>query len=181
MLAHQPVQARSQGMRAVGAPLLAVRDRQRPLVRFEGWLDSAPQNWGTTTTVIAALGLRGVVAPLALTGAVNGEVIENYVQQFLVRERRDTDIVILDSLSGHKRPIIRELIERAGAWLLYLPPYSPQLSPIQLAWSKVKACLRSAAARTYQDLITALAGALRTLTAYDALGRFRHCGYLPFE
>jgi len=118
---------------------------------------------------------------LALTGAVNGEVIENYVQQFLVRERRDTDIVILDSLSGHKRPIIRELIERAGAWLLYLPPYSPQLSPIQLAWSKVKACLRSAAARTYQDLITALAGALRTLTAYDALGRFRHCGYLPFE
>ena len=156
------------------------------MTRTHAWSDvgqralgSAPQNWGTTTTVIAALGLRGVVAPFALKGAVNGEIFENYVAQFLAPELQQNDLVIMDNLSAHKRPVVRELVEQAGGWVMYLPPYSPHLSPIELAWSKVKALLRSAAARTYESLITSLAQALRALTGSDVLGWFRHCGYLP--
>jgi transposase len=158
------------------------------MTRLYAWADvgqramaAAPRNWGSTTTVVSALGLRGVVAPLVLKGAMDGETFENYVRQFLVRELHDCDIVVMDNLSAHKRPIIRELIREAGAWLVYLPPYSPHLSPIELAWSKVKALLCSAAARTYEELISALADALRSLTASDVLGWFRHCGYLPCD
>lgn len=144
-------------------------------------MGTAPQNWGTTTTVVAALGLRGIVAPMVLKGAMDGETFENYVRQFLARDLRENDIVVADNLSAHKRPIIRSLIREAGAWLVYLPPYSPHLSPIELAWSKVKALLRSAAARTYDDLVSALADALRGLNPSDILGWFRHCGYLPSD
>jgi transposase len=138
-----------------------------------------PKNWGDSVTLCAGLALRGLIAPLYLHGSMNGDVFEAYVEQFLVPELRPGDLVVMDNLSAHKRASVRAIIEQAGAKLLFLPPYSPDFSPIEPAWSKVKALLRRSAARTYDALLDAATAALRAITPSDARGWFRLCGYGP--
>ena len=105
-----------------------------------------------TTTFVAGLRLTGVVAPFVLDGPINRAAFEAYVEKVLVPALRPGDVVILDNLSSHKGPKVRALIEAAGARLLYLPPYSPDLNPIEMAFAKLKAHLRKAAARSYDAL-----------------------------
>ena len=147
--------------------------------RGERAIGHVPKNWGDSVTLCAGIALRGVIAPLYLHGSMNGDAFEAYVEQFLVPELRPGDIAVLDNLSVHKRASVRQLIERAGAQLLFLPPYSPDYSPIEPAWSKVKALLRRAAARTYDALLEAVEHALRAVTTTDARGWFGLCGYVP--
>lgn len=140
-------------------------------------LGHVPKNWGKSVTIAAGIGLRGLVAPLRLVGSMNSELFEAYIEQFVCPLLRPADIVILDNLSAHRRARIRELVESAGARLLYLPPYSPDFSPIEPCWSKVKTFLRALAARTVDSLDEALLTALRSISPQDAKGWFRHCGY----
>jgi transposase len=134
---------------------------------------STPQN----TTLIAALTLKGMGAALTLAGAADTVVFETYVEQCLVPTLRPGQVVVLDNLQAHKSERTRELIEAAGCELWFLPSYSPDLSPIEEAFSKLKARLRRAEARTREALEAAIGTALDAITAQDALGWFRHCGY----
>lgn len=161
-----------------GINLSMARSRARA-IRGERAEGHVPKNWGDSVTLCAGIGLRGVVAPLYLHGSMTGEYFEAYVEQFLVPELRADDIVVMDNLSVHKMVAVRALIEAAGAKLLFLPPYSPDFSPIEPAWSKVKALLRRSAARTYDALLEAVEQALRAITPADACGWFGLCGYGP--
>ena len=140
-------------------------------------IGTVPQNYGANVTMLAALGSQGVEAVMTLDGATDAEVLRAYVEQVLRPTLRLGDIVIMDNLRAHKAAGIREAIEQAGAQVLYLPPYSPDLSPIEPCWSKLKTALRTAKARTREALAHALAQALATITASDAHSWFRHCGY----
>ena len=130
-----------------------------------------------TTTLIAALGVGGVRCSTVVDGAVNADVFQAFVGQVLLPTLRPGDVVILDNLSSHKRQQTRELIERVGAELVFLPPYSPDLNPIEMVFAKVKQLLRSLEARTREALWTAMQGVLDRVTGSDALNCFRHCGY----
>jgi transposase len=141
-------------------------------------LDHAPSGHWNTTTLIAAMGSRGPLAPLLLEGATDTEVFAAWAEQMLVPALRPGDIVVMDNLSSHKAARIRTLIEGAKAHLLYLPPYSPDLNPIEKMWSKIKALLRGAKARTQEALSQAVANALNAVTHSDIEGWFRHCGYV---
>ncbi len=112
-----------------------------------------------------------------LPGAVNGEWFLLYVREVLCPKLWKGAVVVMDNLSAHKAKAVRALIEAAGARLEYLPPYSPDLNPIELAWSKLKGHLRKAAARTTETLYAAIAAGLQTLSADNARGWFKHCGY----
>jgi transposase len=136
-----------------------------------------PHGHWKTTTIISAVGLRGPFAPAAFDGPADREVFRAYVEQVLVLELRTNDIVVMDNLAAHKASGIREAIEAAGASLLYLPPYSPDFNPIENMWSKLKTHLRSAAARTFDDLCDAIATGLKTITLNDCHGYFQNCGY----
>ncbi len=138
---------------------------------------SVPQNYGTNVTMLAALGSDGVTAVMTIDGATDAEVFRAYVGQVLGPTLRPGDIVIMDNLRAHKAAGIREAIEQVDAQLLYLPPYSPDLSPIEPCWSKLKTSLRTAKARTREALEQAIAQALATITVSDAHGWFHHCGY----
>ncbi len=136
-----------------------------------------PRNYGTRTTLIAALSPAGMGAAMTLAGAVDTAVFEAYVEQCLVPELRPGQMVIMDNLSSHKSPAIEAAIEGTGCRLLFLPAYSPDYSPIESALSKIKALLRKRAARTQDALDEAIANALDEVTAQDARGWFAHCGY----
>jgi transposase len=140
--------------------------------RVEG---SAPASW-ESVTVIAALGLDGVRAPLALPGAVNAATFETYVEEVLVPALRPGDVVVFDNLSSHLGPAVFEAIERAGASVLPLPPYSPDYTPIEEMFSKFKAFLRRIGARAKEHLYGAIGEGLREVTTQDILGWFRHAG-----
>ena len=140
-------------------------------------IDKTPHGHWKTTTLIAALGIEGMRCSTVVDGAVNGDVFEAFVEQVLVPQLRAGDVVIMDNLSSHKRTRIRTLIESTGARLLYLPPYSPDLNPIELIFSKIKQALRSLACRTRDKLWNAMQGVLDQVTASDAINCFRHCGY----
>jgi transposase len=114
---------------------------------------------------------------MVIRGPVDTDVFRAYTNQVLVPTLHPGDIVVLDNLRAHKAPDIRERIERVGAELWYLPPYSPDLNPIELMWSKVKAHLRRVAARTEESLYDAVAQALETVTKRDACNWLQHCGY----
>lgn len=139
--------------------------------------DHAPAGNWNTTTLIAAVGINGPLAPLLLQGATDGEVFAAWTEQFLVPTLAEGDIVVMDNLSSHKGKDVRALIEGAGARLLYLPPYSPDLNPIEKMWSKIKTLLRGAKARTRETLEQAVATALAAVTTTDVAGWFEHCGY----
>ena len=138
---------------------------------------AVPYGHWKTTTFVAGLTTRGLVTPWVLDGAINQDAFETYVAQVLVPELRPGDIVVMDNLSSHKGPRVREMIEAAGASLLYLPPYSPDLNPIEEAFSKLKGALRRAEARSREALIEAMGVALSAVSARDARGFFAHRGY----
>jgi transposase len=139
--------------------------------------DTAPLGHWETTTMIAALRRDGSTAPMVIEGATDAAVFWAYVKHVLVPVLRKGEIVVLDNLSSHKGAAIRELIEAAGAQLWLLPPYSPDLNPIEKLWSKVKEFLRAAKARCTEELDRAVADALDTVTAQDAINWLASCGY----
>lgn len=136
-----------------------------------------PHGHWKTTTFVAALRDEGLTAPTVIDGAMNGDLFLAYVQQQLVPALKPGDIVVMDNLASHKRAGVREAIEAAGAQLVYLPPYSPDLNPIELAFSKLKWLVRSAEERTVEGLWNFLGQVLDRFTATECLNYFRHCGY----
>jgi transposase len=143
----------------------------------ERLIDKVPHGHWKTTTLIAALGIRGVRCSTVVDGAVNGDVFEAFVEQVLVPELEPGDVVVMDNLSSHKRDRTRALIEAAGAQLMFLPPYSPDLNPIEMIFAKAKNLLRSLACRTRDALWRAMQSVLDQITPADASNCFRHCGY----
>jgi transposase len=138
---------------------------------------SAPRNWGKNVTLLASITRRGTGPCMAVEGSTTREVFEAYLEHVLAPTLSPGQVVVMDNLSAHKGGRVREIVEGHGAELLYLPPYSPDLNPIEQAFSKVKGSLRRAEARTREALIEAMGRALWTLTARDAGGYFGHCGY----
>lgn len=138
---------------------------------------AVPHGHWKTTTVTAGLRLTGIAAPMVLDGPMNGEAFRAYVEQVLVPELAAGDVVVMDNLPAHKVGGIREAIEQAGAILLYLPPYSPDFNPIEMAFSKLKALLRKAAARTIADLWNAIASACNAFTPDECRNYFAAAGY----
>jgi transposase len=137
----------------------------------------APRNYGRRTTLLAALTTDGVPAPLLLEGAVDTAAFVAYLAQVLVPTLQPGQIVILDNLSGHRAVAARQAIEAAGCTLHFLPTYSPDFNPIELAFAKLKTALRTAAARTQAALDAAITEALDAITQAEAHAWFRHCGY----
>jgi transposase len=140
-------------------------------------VDSAPHGHWSTTTMIGSIRLDGRSACMAVAGATDADVFREYVRCVLVPTLRPGDIVVLDNLAPHKDKSARDLIEEVGAELCFLPPYSPDLNPIEKMWSKVKAFLRGAKARTEKELYEKIGLALDTVTPHDVEGWFRSCGY----
>jgi transposase len=139
--------------------------------------DAVPKNHGSNVTLLGALSREGIEAVMTVDGPTDAAVFRAYVDAVLVPTLARGDVVVMDNLSAHKVKGIREAIEATGATLLYLPPYSPDWSPIEPCWSKLKTFLRAAKARTRDMLDDALARALDTVNAADARGWFAHCGY----
>jgi transposase len=140
-------------------------------------VENSPLPSGARTTTLAVIGATGITAPLVVSGAVNGNIFYGYIEQCVVPTLKPGDILFMDNLSAHKVAGIEALIQGCGAHLIYLPPYSPDFNPIELAWSKVKTILRRLKARTFPDLIEALKQALLAITLQDVQGWFAHCGY----
>jgi len=145
--------------------------------RGQRLIDKTPHGHWKTTTLIAALGMTGMRCSTVVDGSVNGDVFEAFTEQVLVPELRSGDVVVMDNLSSHKRLRIRELIEAAGAFLVFLPPYSPDLNPIELVFAKVKQSLRSLACRTREALWKQMQAVLDQVTPNDAANCYKHCGY----
>lgn len=138
---------------------------------------SVPYGHWKTTTLIAAVRGDGVIAPCVLDGPINGETFRAYVEQMLAPTLTPGDIIIMDNLSSHKISGVRAAIEAAHAELLYLPPYSPDLNPIENVFAKIKAFLRKRARRTVDGLCNAIAEAIETVSAHDCKNCFSHAGY----
>lgn len=136
-----------------------------------------PVNWGDNVTLIGGLNRTGVIAPLMFPGSLDGELFKRYVDQILAPQLHPGDTVLLDHLPVHAVKGIAERLARAGATLEFLPRYSPELSPVEHAWSKLKAHLRTAAARNYEALVQAVKDALNKISPNDALHWFQSCGY----
>jgi transposase len=143
----------------------------------ERLVDPVPHGHWKTTTFVAALRLGGLTAPLVIDGAITGDLFVAYVEQVLVPALRPGDVVVMDNLSCHKRAGVRTAIEAAGARLVYLPPYSPDLNPIEQAFAQLKALLRKAGKRTIEELWTFLGQALDAFAPQACGNYFRHCGY----
>jgi transposase len=142
-------------------------------------LGAIPHGHWKTTTFVGGLRLDGMMAPLVLDGPMDGPAFLAWTEQMLAPKLTPGDIVVMDNLPAHKPDAVRTAIEATGATLRYLPPYSPDLNPIEMAFSKFKALLKKAAARTIDDLWTAIAQALPQLTASDCANYFTAAGYGP--
>ena len=140
---------------------------------------SIPHGHWQTTTFVGGLTLDGVVAPMTIDGAMTGQAFLAYVEQVLAPTLKPGDIVVLDNLPAHKPIAIRKAIEAVGAVMLFLPPYSPDFNPIEMAFSKIKALLKKAAARTVYHLWDAIREAIDAVTPQDARSFFTACGYEP--
>lgn len=127
--------------------------------------------------MISSVRLDGTTACMTIEGATNTEVFHAYVREILVPALREGDIVVMDNLGAHKNERTIDVIKQAGAQVRFLPAYSPDLNPIEMMWSKVKALLRKAQARNHPDLLAAVSSALAAVTPQDALGWFTSCGY----
>jgi transposase len=145
--------------------------------RGERAYGTVPRNAGTVTTMIGALDVKGVRAMMTIEGATDAEVFETFLERFLLRKLKPGDIVVLDNVGAHRTAEVRRLIRSAGARVLYLPPYSPDLNPIELAWSKLKGLLRDFGARTRDALDDAIRRAMDLIDGHDAAAWFAHCGY----
>jgi transposase len=153
-----------------------LRPRGRAL-RGTRLVAKTPHGHWSTTTFVAALRGSGLTAPLVVDGAINGELFLKYVRQVLVPTLQAGDIVVMDNLSSHKRVGVREAIESVGAKLLYLPPYSPDFNPIELAFSKFKRLLQTARERTVEGLWKRCGQLLDAFTPQECQNYIRHCGY----
>lgn len=151
------------------------RARAKRGVRAPG---KVPRNWGQPTSLVGALSLAGLATAGAIEGAFDTAAFVVFVEHFLVPALAPGQIVVLDNLSVHKAGRVRQLIEARGCQVLFLPPYSPDFSPIEPCFSKLKEALRKAAARTQEGLIEAIGQAMSLVTSEDAHGWFRHCGFL---
>lgn len=139
-----------------------------------------PRNRGKNQTLIASITLEGGMgAALAIKGATDAELFESYVKDFLAPTLEDGQVVVLDGLGAHRTERVRELIEATGAELLFLPSYSPDLNPIEEAFSKIKSIVRKTGARTREALDEAISQAMSAITLKDVAGWFSHCGYEP--
>ncbi len=136
-----------------------------------------PRNRGKNTTLIASMSLCGMGESMCVEGATDSEVFEIYVEHFLAPKLREGQVVVLDGLGAHRPKRVRELIEQRGADLVFLPSYSPDLNPIEEAFSKIKNILGKVGARSHEALVEAMSGALSEVTPWDAAGWFDHCGY----
>lgn len=136
-----------------------------------------PRNHGPNVTLFAAMGAGGISAAMTMTGPADGEVWPLFARRILVPSLRPGQIVIWDNLGVHKNRAVRELIAAAGCEVRFLPPYSPDFSPIEQAFAKLKTALRRANARSRPALEEAIAAGLATITAHDAQAWFRSCGY----
>lgn len=136
-----------------------------------------PYGHWKTTTFMAGLRTSGWIAPLVIDGAINGALFLEYVRQQLAPSLRPKDIVVLDNLSAHKVAGVRDAVQAVGADLLYLPPYSPDLNPIELAFSKLKSLIRSVAPRTRERLWDHCGTVLDRFSAGECRNYIRHCGY----
>jgi transposase len=145
--------------------------------RGERLVQPVPHGHWKTSTFVAGLRTSGITAPLVVDGAMNGEVFLAYVEQILVPTLSPGDIVILDNLGSHKVAGVREAIERCGAALVYLPPYSPDLNPIEQAFAKLKVLLRKIAARTVGRLWDALGDLLDYFTPQECINYLANAGY----
>jgi len=146
--------------------------------RGERLVAKVPHGHWKTTTLIAALGHQGMRCSMTVDGPVNRDVFEAFVERILRPTLSCGDVVVMDNLSSHKGVGVKELIESVGATVLYLPPYSPDLNPIEMAFSKLKQLLRSAAHRTMAALWSDVQRMLDKITAGDAAAYIRHCGYV---
>lgn len=136
-----------------------------------------PRNRGKSTALIASMSLSGMGESMCVQGATDAKAFEVYVEHFLAPTLKERQVVVLDGLGAHRPKRIRELIEQRGAELVFLPTYSPDLNPIEEAFSKIKNILRKLRARTHEALLKAMAEALSAVTPRDAAGWFDHCGY----
>lgn len=155
----------------------ALTRRRARAPRGERALGQVPRNHGDNVTLLATLTPDGIGPALSLTGGVTGAAFAAYAALVLAPSLRPGQVVILDNLSAHKNAKARTAIEAAGAQLLFLPTYSPDFNPIELAFAKIKESLRAAAARTPDDLLTATAAAIDAVSASDARGFYHHCGF----
>jgi len=149
--------------------------------RGERLIDKVPHGHWKTTTLMAALGIGGVRCSTVVDGAVNRDVFDSFVEQVLAPQLRPGDVVVLDNLSSHKSQRAREIIQSRGARMEFLPPYSPDLNPIEMVFSKIKQLLRSLACRSRDALWAAVQDLLDQITPADAANCFRHCGYTPHQ
>lgn len=145
--------------------------------RGERCVAAIPHGHWKSTTFVGGLRLSGVTAPMVLDGPMNGPAFLAWVEQVLVATLSPGDIVVMDNLPAHKPAAVRAAIESRGAELRYLPPYSPDLNPIEMAYSKLKALLKKAAARTLEALWIAIADAIHQITRADCIGYFSAAGY----
>ena len=128
-------------------------------------------------TILGAIGLAGIIASMTIEEATDGDIFLAYIERILCPALKPGDAVVMDNLSSHKIKGVRQLIEKAGAEVLYLPPYSPDLNPIEKAWSKLKQFLRSAKKRTREELENAIADAIKLIVPDNAKAWFKHCIY----
>jgi transposase len=139
---------------------------------------SVPRNRGPNTTLLASMSIEGMGPSLAVEGATTATVFETYIKKVLAPSLQPGQLVVMDNLSAHKGARVRKLIEERDCELVYLPPYSPDLNPIEEAFSKMKGIiLRKVGARSREALIEAMGQALDAITSWDAKGFFEHCGY----
>jgi transposase len=141
----------------------------------------APRNWGKNVTLISSIGLEGMGPSMSIEGPSDTDSFGIYMREILVPTLEPGQIVLMDNLSVHKSKWVRELIERRGCQLWLLPAYSPDLNPIEEAFSKVKALMRRAKARVLEALFEATEEALLAVSAEDARGYFEHCGYMMLQ
>jgi transposase len=139
--------------------------------------EATPGGHWKIMTILGAMSLRGMIATMTIEAATDREIFLTCVEQVLCPTLRPGDVVVMDNLSSHKVEGVRKRIEGVGAELLYLPPYSPDLNPIEKAWAKLKQLLRTAKARTKEALDQAIAEALKLISADKAKAWFRHCKY----
>ena len=140
-------------------------------------VEATPGTSGPHYTLVAALGLKGVQAPLLFEGAMTTITFETYVAEVLLPTLRRGEVLLMDNLAAHKSDHVRALLDARGIHLIFLPPYSPDLNPIEKCWAKVKTALRAAKARTWDALLAAVREALLSVSPSDVLAWFAHCGY----
>jgi transposase len=145
--------------------------------RGERVIGRIPNSRGDTVTLMAGIGCSGLIAPMILHGSLTGEVFAQYFEQHVIPSISKNDIIVIDNLSAHKTKAVAKIAKEAGVAFLYLPPYSPDLNPIELAWTKLKTLIRGHSPRTMDRLINAVSEAMRAIDKTDIINWVQHCGY----